>query len=85
MPKAHPLAGAVLVFCGAWAIILAAFWNLLNLEDQGPQCLGGCGPSATQYYWTVYEVSTLIAVAGLASAIIGARLLLRAMSQRISK
>ena len=70
------------MFGGAWAIIIGALWNVANLEDQGPRCLGGCDPSATQYYWTVYEVSTLIVVAGVVAVFVGLWLLTRSSGLR---
>lgn len=80
----RPLLGSGLLSAGVLAILFAVFWSLVNLQDEGPRCLGGCPPSTIQYYQTVYAASTILVVLGLFAAGYGARLLMRRATVRPS-
>jgi hypothetical protein len=67
-----------LILGGVLAILFGAFWNLANYSDELPRCsIGGCSKIALQYYWSVFEASTLIVIAEVIVIILGVRLDLR--------
>lgn len=73
----RPILGSGLVSGGVFAVLFAGFWSLVNLQDEGPRCLGGCAPSLLQYYQTVYVSSSILVALGMAAAFFGVRLMVR--------
>jgi hypothetical protein len=71
------VSGTVLGFSGTLLVIVGSVWNIANLEDEGPRCLSGCSASLLQYYWGVFEASTLVIVAGVLLVIAGTRLVIK--------
>lgn len=80
------VSGALLVFGGFWAVVFGVIWNLANFEDEGPRCsVVGCPPSTLDYYWTVYETSTILAVVGIFAVGLGVWLLIRRHPTRVNR
>src|SRR2546428_5512892 len=73
----RPLLGSGILSAGVLAILFAVYWSLVNWQDEGPRCIGGCSPSKLQYYQTAYAASAILPVLGRFSAGSRARLLLR--------
>jgi hypothetical protein len=71
------LLGSVFLSAGITTVLFAVFVCLVNVEDSGPRCLGGCAPSLQQYYNEVFLGSIIVAVLGLVAAGLGIRLLMR--------
>jgi len=71
------LSGSLALSGGILAILVAVFVYVVNVEDEGPRCLGGCAPSLLQYYQEVYGSMTILAIIGLIAIGFGIRLLLR--------
>ena len=67
----------VIPFQAFFVVLFAGFWSLVNLQDEGPRCLGGCAPSLLQYYQTVYVSSSILVALGMAGAFFGVRLMVR--------
>ena len=78
----RPFLGSGILSAGVVAILFAAYWSLVNWQDDVPRCLGGCPPSTLQYYQTVYAASIILAVLGLVAAGFGAWLLVRRTNVR---
>jgi len=64
------ITGVALTLAGVWAAVFGVLWNQFNLQDELPRCGAGgaCAVSLLQYYWTVYEASTLLTVMGVVAA-----------------
>jgi hypothetical protein len=75
--KRRPFLGSGLVASGVFSILFAAFVAMVNLQDEGPRCLGGCASSLLQYYQTVYLSSGILAILGVAAAFFGSWWLVR--------
>jgi len=71
------IVGSGNVSAGVVGVVFSGLLYLLNSEDEGPRCLGGCAPSLLQYYQGVYETSTVLAVLGLIATGFGTWLLVR--------
>ena len=71
------LLGSLALSGGILAILVAVFVYLVNMEDEGPRCLGSCAPSLFQYYQEVYVSMTILGVIGLITGGFGIRLLMR--------
>ena len=42
------------------AVLKAVFVYMVNVEDEGPRCLGGSAPSLLQYYHEIYVDMTIL-------------------------
>jgi len=78
------IVGSGNVSAGVVAIVFSVLWYLLNSEDEGPRCLGGCTPSLLQYYQGVYVASTVLAALGLIAMGFGTWLLINRRAGAIS-
>ena len=78
--------GALSVFAGFWVAFFGIIWNLANFEDEGPRCsVIGCTPETLAGYWTVYEVSTILAVVGILAIGFGVWLVIRRHPTRATR
>jgi len=68
--------GSGIFSAGVVAVVFSVLLYLLNSEDEGPRCLGGCAPSLLQYYQGVYVASTVLAGLGLIATGFGTWLLI---------
>lgn len=66
------LRGSALLSGGMLAILVAGFLILVNFQDEGPRCLGGCPVSTTNYYDMIYISMSIVIIAGFAVMVLGA-------------